>query len=75
MRWTSEDGMTYDMEPSDRTERGTCITLYLTDEEKVFSQLHDVRAVLEKYCAFMPVPIYVSEAGAPFPADRRCHVF
>ena len=62
VRWTSEDGMTYDMAPSDRTERGTCITLQLSDEEKSFAELFEARKTLEKYCAFMPVPIYVSEA-------------
>ncbi len=67
VRWTSEDGMTYDMEPSDRAERGTCITLYLNEDEKEFLDRYAVRTVLEKYCAFMPVPVFLSEVKKPEP--------
>ncbi len=59
VRWTSEDGMEYDMEPSDRGERGTTITLYLNEDDKEFLEKYTLRETLEKYCAFMPVPIFV----------------
>ena len=65
VRWTSEDGMQYDLEDSDRAARGTSITLYLNDEDKEFSNLWTLRQTLEKHCQFMPVPIYVSEVKAP----------
>ncbi len=65
VRWTSEDGMSYDMEPSDRTERGTCITLYLNEDEKEFLDKYTVRGVLEKYCAFMPVAVFLSAVKKP----------
>ena len=65
VRWVSEDGMSYDMEPSDRTERGTCITLYLNEDEKEFLEKYTVRSTLEKYCAFMPVPVFLSEVKKP----------
>jgi len=59
--WTSEDGMEYELEASDRKERGTTITLTVSEEDKDFLELWTVRQTLEKHCAFMPVPIYVSE--------------
>ena len=65
VRWTSEDGMSYDMEESDRTERGTSITLYISDEDADFLNVWTVRATLEKHCAFMPAPIYLSEVPEP----------
>ena len=65
VRWTSEDGMQYDLEDSDRAARGTSITLYLNDEDKEFANLWTLRSTLEKHCQFMPVPIYVSEVKAP----------
>ena len=65
VRWISEDGMEYDLEDSDRTTRGTTITLYLNDEDKEFVNLWTLRQTLEKYCQFMPVPIYASEVKAP----------
>lgn len=61
VRWVSNDGMDYELEPCDRTERGTKITLHISDEDKDFLNLWTLRSVLEKHCAFMPVPIYVSE--------------
>lgn len=66
--WSSEDGMEYDLSPSDRTERGTTITLYIDDEDKDFLNLWTLRSTLEKHCAFMPVPIFVSEVK-PEPAE------
>ncbi len=65
VRWTSEDGMEYEIEPSDRTDRGTAITLYIDEEDKDFLNLWTLRSTLEKHCAFMPVPIFVSEVKKP----------
>ncbi len=61
VRWVSEDGMAYEMEPSDRAERGTCITLHLMDEEAEFAKAFRVREVLERYCSFLAVPVYLEE--------------
>ncbi len=61
VRWISEDGMEYELEASDRTERGTTITLQLNDEDSEFLELFNLTSTLEKYCAFMPTPIYAQE--------------
>ena len=60
-RWISEDGMEYEMETSERTQRGTSIKLYLNDDESEFLEIWKLRQVLEKHCGFMSVPVYVSE--------------
>ncbi|MBR0367732.1 MAG: molecular chaperone HtpG [Clostridia bacterium] len=65
VRWTSEDGMEYEIEPSDRAERGTAITLYIDEDDKDFLDKWTVRATLQKHCAFMPVPIFLSEVEKP----------
>ena len=65
VRWTSIDGMEYDLAPSDRTERGTTITLHIDEADKEFLDVWKVRETLEKHCAFMPVPIYLSEVKPP----------
>ena len=61
VRWTSEDGMEYDLSECEKAERGTCITLHISEEDKNFLNLWTLRSTLEKHCAFMPVPVYVSE--------------
>ena len=61
VRWTSEDGMEYEIEASERTGRGTAITLYLNEDDKEFLDFHTLTSTLEKYCAFMPTPIYAQE--------------
>ena len=60
--------MEYDLTPSDREARGTTITLYIDEDDTDFLNLWTVRSTLEKHCAFMPVPIFVSEVK-PEPAE------
>ena len=67
VRWISADGMEYETAESDRTERGTTITLTISEADKNFLNLWTVRETLEKHCAFMPVPIYLSEIKPPKP--------
>ena len=64
VRWESEDGMEYAMSESDRTQRGTTITLTINDEEKEFLELSRVREVLSRYCGYMAVPVYLEDAQA-----------
>ena len=64
VRWVSDDGMEYDLSECGRTERGTCITLHISESDKDFLTLWTLRSTLEKHCAFMPVPVYVSEMKA-----------
>ena len=61
VRWTSEDGMEYDLSECEKAERGTRITLHIAEEDKDFLNLWTLRSTLEKHCAFLPVPVYVSE--------------
>ncbi len=61
--WSCTDGGEYEMKAGSRQTRGTEITLHITEEEKEFLDEGKIRAVLEKYCAFMPVPIYLSVVG------------
>lgn len=61
VRWESEDGMTFAMGDSDRTTRGTTITLHVCEAEEEFLDMWRVREVLERYCSFMAYPIYLDE--------------
>ena len=61
VRWESEDGMAFTMSESERTTRGTTITLYVNDAEEEFLNYWRVHEVLERYCSFMAYPIYLKE--------------
>lgn len=58
VHWESEGGISYEMGPGTRNERGTLITLYLSDDSLEFANEYKVREVIMKYCSFMPVEIY-----------------
>jgi molecular chaperone HtpG len=62
VRWICAGGTEYEMEESDRNTRGTTVTLYIGDNGKEFLNEFKLREILEKYCAFMPVPIYFEKA-------------
>ncbi|MBQ4264405.1 MAG: molecular chaperone HtpG [Clostridia bacterium] len=61
VRWESEDGMAFTMSESERTTRGTTITLYVNDAEEEFLNYWRVHEVLDRYCSFMAYPIYLKE--------------
>lgn len=61
VHWESEEGMEFEMDDSDRTERGTEITLYLNEDSYEFSNEYRMKGILEKYCSFMPVPIFFED--------------
>ena len=56
--WESEGGTEYEMSEGNLTERGTRITLYLSEDSVEFANEYRVKEVINKYCAFMPVEIY-----------------
>lgn len=64
VHWVSEGGTEYEMQDGNRTEVGTEITLYLNENSLEFANEYRAKEVLEKYCSFMPVEIFLSKANA-----------
>ena len=64
VHWTCDGGTEYDMEEGDKETVGTEITLYLAEDSVEFSNEYRVREVIETYCSFMPVAIYLSKENA-----------
>lgn len=64
VHWDSEGGTEYEMQEGSKTEVGTEITLFLNDDCLEFANEYRAREVLEKYCSFMPVEIFLSKANA-----------
>ena len=65
VHWESVGGVEFEMTDGDRTERGTKITLYLNEDSYEFANEYRAKEVIEKYCSFMPVPIFFTNVNAP----------
>lgn len=64
VHWESEGGTEFDMKDGDKETVGTKITLYLNEDSTEFANEYRAREVIEKYCSFMPVPIFLNNAKA-----------
>ena len=63
VHWESEGGTEFEMTDGERELNGTTITLYLNEDSTEFANEYRAREVIEKYCAFMPIPIYLEDAS------------
>ena len=64
VHWESEGGIDFEMTEGDKKEVGTSIKLYLNEESAEFANEYRAREVIEKYCAFMPVSIFLKNETA-----------
>lgn len=63
VHWTCDGDSNYSMTTGDKKDRGTIVTLHLNEDCLEYSNKYRVREVLQKYCSFMPVEIYLSQKG------------
>ena len=64
VHWECDGGTEYTIDDGSRTAAGTEITLFLNEESLEFANEYRMREVLQKYCSFMPVEIFLSNANA-----------
>ena len=57
VRWSCDGSPEYKIEESDKTDRGTVITLYLDSDSTEYANSGKIKSLLQKYCRFMPVPV------------------
>lgn len=57
VRWSCDGSPEFEMDDSDKTDRGTVITLYLDDDSSEYAAKGRIGGLLDKYCKFMPVPV------------------
>ena len=72
VHWSCEGGTEYDISEGTKTNPGTEITLYLNEDSYEFANEYKAKEVLDKYCSFMPVPIFVTneDAGEQIPEEE-----
>src|SRR6476620_5896355 len=63
VRWECDGSPEFILEETDKADRGTSIVLHLNEESKEFLEAARVESVLEKFCKFLPVPIFFSDGS------------
>lgn len=64
VHWECDGGTEYEISEGDKTTVGTEITLHLNEDSLEFANEYRAREIIEKYCSFMPVEIFLSKANA-----------
>ena len=64
VHWESEGGTEFAMDKGEKEGNGTKIVLYLNEDSTEFCNEYRAREVIQKYCSFMPVEIYLKNATA-----------
>ena len=59
--WSCDGSPEFTLEPSKKSDRGTSITLHINQESEEFLDAFKIKGVLEKFCKFLPVPIFFEE--------------
>lgn len=66
VKWECTGGTEYEIgSSSERTTRGTTVTLYIDDESSEFLEEYKVREIIKKYCSFLPTEIYLEDENKP----------
>ena len=59
--WECDGSPEFTLQPSDKKERGTSITLFINEESQEFLDAAKIKGILDKFCKFLPVPIFFEE--------------
>lgn len=64
VHWISDGGTEYEINKCSKTDRGTVVTLHISDEFKDFLEYYKLNETLRKYCGFLPVEIYLNDVSS-----------
>ena len=70
VHWICDESGEYETSDSDRTERGTAVIMHISEDEREYLSASKIRAMLEKYCSFMPVDIYFVDESEEQSEDK-----
>ena len=59
--WECDGSPEFTLQPADKKERGTSITLFINEESQEFLDATKIKGILDKFCKFLPVPIFFEE--------------
>jgi molecular chaperone HtpG len=59
--WECDGSPEFTLQPAEKKERGTSITLFINEESQEFLDAAKIKGILDKFCKFLPVPIFFEE--------------
>ena len=71
VHWVCTESGEYELSAGERKERGTSVIMHISESESEYLSKSKIRAILEKYCSFMPVEIYFEDADDEPKADAK----
>ena len=71
VHWVCSESGEYELSAGERTERGTSVIMHISESESEYLSKSKIRAILEKYCSFMPVEIYFEDSDDEPKADAE----
>lgn len=71
VKWFCSGGTEYEMSVSDKSERGTTITLHLNEESTEFLNEYKLREIIQKHCSFLPIEIYLEDETAEAKDEKK----
>ncbi len=69
--WSCDGSPEFELYEVDYDQRGTKIVLHINEESKEFLEADRIKGILERFCKFLPVSIYFSEAGQEKPEEEK----
>jgi molecular chaperone HtpG len=71
VRWECEGGTEFKIVSSDKTEVGTVITLFMSEDSKEFLEAFKLREIINKHCSFLPVEIYLVDENEKLKENEK----
>jgi len=71
VKWICDGGTEYEISSSNKSERGTTITLHLNEESVEFVNEFKLREVIQKHCSFLPIEIYLEDEAKKEDEDKK----
>jgi len=72
--WGCDGNPEFELYEVDYAQRGTKIVLHISEESKEFLEASRVKAILDRFCKFLPIPIYFSEVGVQEEGEKKDEV-
>ena len=69
--WSCDGSPEYELYDIEKSDRGTRIVLHINEDSNEFLDAGRIKSILEKFCRFLPIPIYFSEAGQEKEAEEK----